>query len=1251
MKRKLLMLCVTIGFAHASAQRVPVSVDRATGTINVAIPILNAGSGSISVPIVMGYSSRGIQIENRPSRTSQATPTGWGWALQAGGQISRNVRGLPDDVKKNAGGAPMLGWIYSANGAKINSFTIVNDNNPSVCTDEQADLTYINSNFNNYNDTEPDIFSINVPGLSCQFVFDKDSIMRTLSYQDIRIMKTTDPASGLITSFIVTNDKGVKYYFSETTTATKRTKFLYPADNGAAFPVDNLKYFKTQFYQYAGLITYNDAWLLTNIIDPNGNQVQLTYNSIGSSGGEKWQQLDESPGDDSGVTDLSEYTLMYLIEESKQSKHLATIVANGDTYTFNYSIPNAYENDALVNINAKGVNYNFYYGDFAPDPMKAVTSATFLRSITTDQPNSPLNYYFSYVDQTGTVTTPFITSATAADPWGYYMGNSHSTLETGAVSTTNVMVGMLKQILYYDSGTTEMEYESNSYYNAGSTVYGGGARVKKITDYDGINSANNIVRNYSYLNPSSQSSGVPLALPKFSHDTPAGEVFAGYDLARDDFDETIMYTHVKESQTGKGSILYEYNVPGGAFDSSVPLSDWTPTVSYSATPGCTVSRGSVSNGAFKYPFAPNPNYNFERGLLKKETVYNEGGTKVAETSYTYQRSSSPLVIQALRLDDNDYVKVYSKYNIYAGTSNLITQIDKKVFDPSSTTVGKLDVSKLYYTGSTHKNVTVREDTNSDGTITKTYTTYTKDYNSSTQNTATYSLVTKNINIPVETYTQVLAPGGGSYKTTSAQFIDFGLYNTAISLQTLHMPRSILKLVAADGITGFVPTVTTNASSPDSHYITTTNTIDYGKSGNIKSSIGMDRTPQALIADQLTQLPLAAFGNAGITEVAYNNIEDDANNPEAFTKTGSYTTVTDRSGRSALQFTSTGTFSKSLTKRSLVKNYIFAAWIKNSSSAGSFTVSAAGSATQTVALNYATGASWKYYEVKIPVSGLTDNFTISFTAGSAIAIDDILVYPDISAANSYCYDAVTHQTLSETNTSGISTYYDKDKFGRVNLIYDQDKNITYKKARNYVFNYPASAIPPAIFNLGGISDNFSFYPGIAYSFNPVNSYSIFSGVSYSWNFGDGGTATTSNPAHAYSTAGSYNVTLTVTVAGLGSQTYTTQVEIITPPPPPVTMAALYFINNTSASGLTKMEFRQGSTLKYTVLSTAVGFTQILPGAYSVKVFCYGEDTDICISTLTDSSEADAKSWIHSNQYTFAVDIADNFTLTLNAGACE
>jgi PKD repeat protein len=56
----------------------------------------------------------------------------------------------------------------------------------------------------------------------------------------------------------------------------------------------------------------------------------------------------------------------------------------------------------------------------------------------------------------------------------------------------------------------------------------------------------------------------------------------------------------------------------------------------------------------------------------------------------------------------------------------------------------------------------------------------------------------------------------------------------------------------------------------------------------------------------------------------------------------------------------------------------------------------------------------------------------------------------------------------------------------------------------------------------------------------------SGLTYLWNFGDGGTGSGVGPTHAYAVTGSFTVSLTVTASGAGSNTATTTATILTAP---------------------------------------------------------------------------------------------------------
>src|SRR5258706_11658819 len=68
---------------------VPVSYH--TGVPNISIPIYNVKSGSLSIPINLSYHASGLRVQE------YASWVGAGWSLNAGGMITRTVRGGADD--------------------------------------------------------------------------------------------------------------------------------------------------------------------------------------------------------------------------------------------------------------------------------------------------------------------------------------------------------------------------------------------------------------------------------------------------------------------------------------------------------------------------------------------------------------------------------------------------------------------------------------------------------------------------------------------------------------------------------------------------------------------------------------------------------------------------------------------------------------------------------------------------------------------------------------------------------------------------------------------------------------------------------------------------------------------------------------------------------------------------------------------------------------------------------------------------
>src|SRR5450755_1872010 len=68
---------------------IPVSYH--TGIPQISVPIYTVESGSLKLPISLSYHASGLKVQEN------ASWVGAGWALNAGGVITRTVVGAPDD--------------------------------------------------------------------------------------------------------------------------------------------------------------------------------------------------------------------------------------------------------------------------------------------------------------------------------------------------------------------------------------------------------------------------------------------------------------------------------------------------------------------------------------------------------------------------------------------------------------------------------------------------------------------------------------------------------------------------------------------------------------------------------------------------------------------------------------------------------------------------------------------------------------------------------------------------------------------------------------------------------------------------------------------------------------------------------------------------------------------------------------------------------------------------------------------------
>ncbi|MFN5168108.1 MAG: PKD domain-containing protein [Cyclobacteriaceae bacterium] len=958
--------------------------------------------------------------------------------------MSRVVHGLPDDLNVS----DRKGWLHNGNATAVQNLSLQANDDLADCSDEWADFNSLQNLVGALmNDTEPDMFYINAPGLSAQFVFGPDGTPRLLQPQNITIQFTTG-------SFVVNGGNGLIYTFDVLATADRTS--------GGSIGILNTD----MRYYYNKTITYTTVWHLRNITSQlTGTVANFFYNNLPVSNGRHYLDSD-SLGyiNDTfrslrlNSVSLKTYTASFEWQNDLLSKVTMTESATNDQN----SVDLVYSSFSGGNISRSQLQKIFYSGTSVPAAVyefsyHSLPTQVWERNWSMDffgyyngvanNGNNPKLYFYANEPDSRRVRVTPITGQTAT----LFLDGS----DRGVNGTHNVS-GALKKIVLPSGGYVEMEYEPNRYWDVATNeeLLGGGVRVKKITSHGGdvafgrpmttANSYRAIVKEYEYKLANNQTSGVLLAPIALGFLTHTGLHKSIHQLGED---AEILYSRVIEKVPGQGRTEYEFDIPGVFPQTSNGL--WTATKSRIARKQPATGQpcqlvGQWRNGHYIFPFAPSTNYSFKRGFLTRQSQYSENNTLIRETLFTpVELTRNPLAIKALRYEKigTDYY-YYGVYEILTGrTQTVASQVTRESSLESPTQWLQTTTNYSFNSNLLPLVTTV---VLPDGTQTENKTKYASDFNvTSPAATDTMAVALKKLNElnlgaqPVEQISKVTLPGVAlpSIAANLTIYRDFG-NNRVLPYQVRALPPGAAFTEAF---------LTGQAFTAAPAYRTLKIFREYDSECRLLTEQDNKRNTVGYHYATGPSFPVATLAFSRAQQAVYEGFEL----PTSFGMTATGTGITyppGWTGDKAIQFTNaTAKIASSSTAliQKASDTYRFSVWAF-STTAKTITVTIKqGATTVNTPVAIAAATKWVYYETLLNLSTITGPFTLEVatnaTAIEPVQLDDVVLIHRDARISFQQSKPLTGATFA-TDDRGHSTRQEYDNAKRVTRTYDRNRNL-------------------------------------------------------------------------------------------------------------------------------------------------------------------------------------------------------------------
>ena len=717
-----------------------------TGTVNYSIPVYTYMDNDFEFPISISYATNGF----RPNHKSGIL--GHGWTLTAGGMVTREIRGIPDELSLTAGianGTTSCHTLYGYRYAKgrYDCFEVVPTINTATavvpCGQRRAGNEIV------YDETEPDVYTFNFNGhtgcferrLDCDgngfLVFNVDNGSMGLTVKDVE--------NDYIT---MSDENGYTYSFTKAT-AVKKGNMGYACGDTDPSRLDDIvtgwnltcieapdgRTIRLHFreipcdYTYTVSSSYyechiTDAQGTVGIVDKKVSQQCSSYrlDSISFCGGTKAEFI-YGQGPKELAIDYHGMTVSALGDFSRLSE--IRITRNGKTM--------------------KTCRMEYMETD---DLKGAANKVSFLESVFLSGEGS---FRFSY---NSTANVPKLGTG-SIDGWGYYnasgksadnfirsINESHNTYEetydAGIIKPNPeaASLGVLNKIVYPTGGYSELAYEPhdysrmmertacNSYIPTLKSMYGraeaAGLRIRQIVTHVSDNAATDTVTyDYSDAEDKTLSSGIMLDTPRYGVEyrtqgegsTKTVTYYNGQTKLFDCGYTHMEYAHVSERRTDAGSTEYFYTTslqyPDYINEDDSEERFPVPTiVTYPFGDGMRTEMRYYSSPSYMlhYILSPVCSMQFMRGKLSR-TDYRTGSGDLKKrdcTHYDFNAVCNDTVLFVTGEEARRFV--FPRFNMEKAAASSV------FFDgPSSMSTSES------YTYNTHGQVKTVKTDNSDGT--------------------------------------------------------------------------------------------------------------------------------------------------------------------------------------------------------------------------------------------------------------------------------------------------------------------------------------------------------------------------------------------------------------------------------------------------------------------------------------------------------------------------------------------------------